>query len=407
MVSTGIFLDKRRPLNDGTFPLKLRVTFNRKSRFYSLEVKNKKLALNTEDYDKIISIKPKREFNSLKKDINKALEDINVIIETIDNFTFERFEQIYKKKTAPTIDSYFDRKINSLIKEKSIRTAHFYKYTLRSLKEYDANLFEFKQITPDFLKKYEEWFLSKNGSSTTVGMYMRHLKAIMNMANEDGIITKQEYPFGKNKYIIPKGSCKREILTTSQIKKIYNCKDITPYQEKARDFWVFTYLANGMNMIDILLLKYENINGDKFTFVRHKTKKTAKANPVMVKVFLTEPLIRIIEKWGNKDKSKDNYIFPILNKEPETEKDIIILENFIRFVNQHMLSLTKKLGIPPVTTYCARHSYSHAMVNKNNANIVEIADNLGQTTITETRKYLKSLDEKAKKRYANKLVKLL
>jgi hypothetical protein len=43
---------------------------------------------------------------------------------------------------------------------------------------------------------------------------------------------------------------------------------------------------------------------------------------------------------------------------------------------------------------------------KTKANIVEIADSLGHTTITLTRDYINSLDEGAKRHYANKLAEL-
>jgi hypothetical protein len=41
--------------------------------------------------------------------------------------------------------------------------------------------------------------------TTTIGMSLRALRAIFNIAKKDGIITDEQYPFGRNKYQIPEG----------------------------------------------------------------------------------------------------------------------------------------------------------------------------------------------------------
>jgi integrase/recombinase XerD len=370
-----------------------------------LEIDHKKVNLDEECYAKMMGVKPHFELNVLKKSVNKILEIVNGYIAGMDHFTFQKFEMLYKKKMLRTVKDYFDQKKEELREKNSIRTASLYDCTYKSLLRFDKNLTSLRQITPEFLEKYERDFIKKGGSATSVGMYMRNVRAIMNQAKDDGVIKPQEYPFSRKKYIIPAGSKSRKILTHEQIKVLYQCKDLNPFQEKARDFWVFSYLANGMNMIDILLLKYKNCEGDTFCFVRHKTKNTTKSNPINIKVIITDPLKNIMQKWGNPDKNPDNYIFPVLTREPVNESDFNKVERFIRFVNQHMKSVTQKLELPKVSTYTARHSYATEML-KNKANIIEIADSLGHTTITLTRDYVNSLDEEAKRHYANKLAEL-
>jgi integrase/recombinase XerD len=52
-------------------------------------------------------------------------------------------------------------------------------------------------------------------------MYLRALRAIFNIAKKDGIITNEQYPFGKNKYQIPEGRNIKKALHISDIEKIY------------------------------------------------------------------------------------------------------------------------------------------------------------------------------------------
>jgi hypothetical protein len=253
MTTTGLFFDTRRPLQDGKFPLKLRITQDRKSRLYTIEINNQKLTLTPDEYEKISLIKPQLHFKELKKKINKVIEDAEEIITSIDDFTFEKFEQIYKKKTLRTVKDYFDDYSQALLKNKHVRTANLYEATYKSLTTYKSSLIDFRQITPTFLKDYETSMLDKEKTLTTVGMYLRNLRSIMNKALKDGLIKQSEYPFGKGKYIIPKGSSSKQILNQRQIKKIYHCKGLNPLQEKARDFWIFSYCWTGNGIVTLML----------------------------------------------------------------------------------------------------------------------------------------------------------
>ncbi len=72
------------------------------------------------------------------------------------------------------------------------------------------------------------------------------------------------------------------------------------------------------------LLKYGNIKGDVLEFERAKTVRT-KRNVEPIRIALNEDILRIIKKWGNREKDKDNYIFPVLTKglTPERERQLI------------------------------------------------------------------------------------
>ena len=63
-------------------------------------------------------------------------------------------------------------------------------------------------------------------SITTVGIYVRHLRAIINIAKENGIIRPQDYRFGRRKYIIPGGRNMKKALNISQINKYLNTRHL-------------------------------------------------------------------------------------------------------------------------------------------------------------------------------------
>lgn len=88
MVSTGIYLDKRRPLKDDKYPLKIRVTEERKNRLYSLEVKNKKVVLTENGYNSLFLKKPPKDLLELKASIDEVMVKVNGCIKEIENFTW-------------------------------------------------------------------------------------------------------------------------------------------------------------------------------------------------------------------------------------------------------------------------------------------------------------------------------
>ena len=71
--TTSIYLDTRHQKKDNSYPVKLRVCFERKAKFYHAKFNNVNLYLTKEDFDIIMeSAKPR----GLNKDIKFELVDI-------------------------------------------------------------------------------------------------------------------------------------------------------------------------------------------------------------------------------------------------------------------------------------------------------------------------------------------
>lgn len=211
---------------------------------------------------------------------------------------------------------------------------------------------QYKDITVDWLNAYEK-FMLKDRSYTTIGIYLRYLRAIFNEAIESGFIEAAIYPFKKNKYSIPTSAKRKMALTLEQIKQIFDYESPSEVTVRYRDLWVFSYLANGANFNDILRLQYENIKGNEIHFLRKKTEHTLKTKKDVV-VFITSEMNKIIEKWGNPKKDSKNYIFPYLNGVESAEQEYKIIEDVIKRANKHLSKIAKELNLPHITTYTAR-----------------------------------------------------
>src|SRR5208337_3874541 len=125
--------------------------------------------------------------------------------------------------------------------------------------------------------------------------------------------------------------------------------------EWGRDMFVFQYFTNGLNMIDLCKLKEKNIDStEKETFLsfeRTKTQRT-KEHSVRIRVVLTPEALEVINKWGNKNREADDYIFPYFNplkSLPEKEQNVMerkIVGYITRNLNRQLKHIGEKLELP-------------------------------------------------------------
>ena len=68
------------------------------------------------------------------------------------------------------------------------------------------------------------------------------------------------------------------------------------FEERSRDLWIFSYLSNGMNFLDICRLTWGDVNGNQVKFVRKKTANTKKSDLKKITITLFPESFAIIER---------------------------------------------------------------------------------------------------------------
>ena len=408
--STKIVLVKIAKKN-GKFPIKLRVTFDRVQKFYLCNIDMIEEEFNRIFHSDRLTRKEKIVKDTITGIEAKALE----IIRGMPHFDFETFESKLYNRSSGNGDVYdlFVRIYNELMNLERIGSAIMYNTVLNSLKSYKSKL-TFEQITPAFLSQYETWLLtntrldgkSNAKTTTTVGIYMRHLRSVFNKGILEKLVSKELYPFGRNKYIVPVGNNIKKALTLEEVGKIYNYETSdTGWERKAKDFWCFSYLCNGMNIADIATLKYKDISGSEIHYERAKTKRSnrGKGNSLIAIAVLPQAQ-KIIDTWGNLRLSAETYIFPILN-EGDSAIDIKKkVQQFTKNINKYVKRIALTLNIEKnVTTYVARHSFA-TVLKRSGSTIEAISENLGHKNIMTTRSYLGSFESESRKKAAQALV---
>jgi len=395
-------LNERYTKADGTCGLSLRVTYNRKKKFFRLPV-----VLTAEEYQRATREKPRGRYKEIALEIGVYESKAKSIIDSMPNFSWEKFGMLfYSDRMAQTnVYQAFEEYINKLKIEKRYGTASSYQCALNSLRLFKKELL-FIDIDRHFLERYEDWMIQSGNSLTTVGFYLRALRSIVNSAIHNGFISFDSYPFGRGQYIIPSSNNPKRALSTDELRKIINHKfSDKSLVSRSRDFWVFMLLANGINLKDMLLLRYGNIKNGFIEFERAKTKRTRRVSK-KIKIIITNEISEIISRWGNENQGSSTYLFPIVNGKMAIERQRAVIQQTTRLVNKHMKKLGQDLGIElHISTQSARHSYATTMM-RNDMNIQFISDSLGHSSSKTTQNYLAGFEDETYAKAANILSEL-
>ena len=173
--TTGIYLDKSHPNKHGLYPIKIRVTYRRRSRYFKSGI-----YLSKKEYESSYnSLRPRGQFKVLRERLLDIEKKSNDIITSLEQFTFSQWEkQFYRANyDNDSLDYHFDIKIDQLNSNNQHSSAETYDNALKKIKEY----FKYKrrskeillsELTPKTLKEIEQWMLSNNHKITTVGIYL-------------------------------------------------------------------------------------------------------------------------------------------------------------------------------------------------------------------------------------------
>jgi len=386
------------------FPVKIRIIYLRNAKYVSM-----KYFFSCENYKQMFSTK--RVSNEMQKIRNIIENRKDEIIEIInehfkEHFNFDTFfaklKEIEDIKSGAVnkdtnVFNQIELQIEKLKAEGRLGTMQTYKGTLGSLKLFHKkNKLDFYEITTKFLNDYQNFMLKNDKALTTIGIYLRTLRAVYNTVINNGIIENKFYPFGTkgNKYEIPNTEKSKEALSEDEISKLFDYECSTVYEQNAKDLFLFSYLCNGINLADILRMKYKQVTDNKITFVREKTKRTTKNRQKELQVILTNELksiiLPILERQATV-KNPDNYIFAYLTDEMTDEQQYAKIKDITHLTNNHLKRICTKLSINKnISTMVARHSYTSNMII-NGANIHYLKENLGHKNSKTTESYIHSI----------------
>ena len=398
-ITGAIYLDTRRPkIMDGEayYPVKARITHERKRYYIALG-----FDLTEEDFNRLPTTK-RKDLTTTKKLITASFERVKKEVEAIhkvDEYSHEKLRKRLQRGRNEFVEDTFNSIIKELTAEGRAGTAASYESAKNFILKYDSGL-RFANVTVNWLKAFEAWALNKEGIRvTTLGIYLRSLRVAVNRAVADGNIKREAYPFGesnKGLYEIPQGTGTKIALTIEQMNSIARL-ELAGSLERCRDIFLLSFHLGGINIKDLLLLRWQNIKGDEVHFIREKTKRTAKKQKTIT-IPYNKKAMQIIERWSNDDKNPEAYIIPFLTDGLTPEKLRDNVKSYIKQMNKQLKRIGEMVGIDGLTTYVARHSFATILKNSG-APVAFIGEVLGHTSTKTTEGYLKSFEKEQKQKH--------
>lgn len=233
----------------------------------------------------------------------------------------------------------------NVIDEKRIKgrigTAHAYESALRRFTADMGDKVNLARISNPFVLKWREKMIKGKVSTTTAGIYLRTMRAMVNRAIKDGKMKGDTSKIFENADCAKTSQRTGEFLNADTMLHLYDfwladeAKDadgkeiFAPREKRAlfRDlgYFLFTYLGNGLNVADMASLTYNehyiNSNGTELLFYRQKTSaRTGEQSKVIIPIDL-EPKQTLLGRLANIP-TAGGYVFPInKGKESDAQKD--------------------------------------------------------------------------------------
>ena len=393
-VTVAAMFDSAHPKKSGKCSVKIRVTYNRVRHYYPTGKD-----LMPAEWDALPTTKA-RALVEIRKDIESSYQIVRTAVEDLlmrGIFSLENLNNRLKRAGGDTLNIAFEGKIAEMKAQERIGNMMAYRVVMKGIERFAGPRVSLSCVSVDWIRRYEKFLLKECISRTTVGIHMRHIRAILNDMKRCGKILEAQYPFGRGRYEIQAGEGRKLALTLEQIGQIANYEDGTEATAKYRDYWLFLYLCNGINVADFVKLRYRDIVDGEICFVRQKTERTTKTRKE-IRVAVVPQMQAIIDRWGNTP-APNNFIFPILDGSEDAVQSHAKTIAATGLINTRMRMIGEQLEIGNISTYTARHSFA-TVLKRAGANIAYISESLGHQDLKTTENYLASFEREERQKNA-------
>lgn len=292
MAKSTLRLDTRRPLQDGTYPVQIKVGYG--TNIYLATG----IYLAPEDWDSKLQVCTGKQARSINNILRTLLLQIsNRILELRESGQWEKLTRPQIRQmltdmslTTPTIDEptlgdYID-KVKALKKE---NTARSYENTLVKLKAYcDPYAVRFSDMSFAWFEGFVNSIsdLKRN----TVAKYLKCIKTVIRYAEDDGVAVNQAYRKVNSR---AESDTPMRNLPVETFRRIRDTS-IKGKTARYKDAFLLSFYLIGINMADLLALPKDCIVNGRLQYKRAKTGKN-------YSILIQPEAQAIIDKYPGKD----------------------------------------------------------------------------------------------------------
>ena len=378
-----------KPRKDGTFSVALRVTYQRKSKFFFLN-----RHCSRADWDEK-SGRFQKSFPGYKQENDilltyerRASDALRAMERDGIAFSFDRFERAVfadvQTGGTTTLVGYISSIVDDLTKAGNAGNAAVYHGLHNAVRQFKPRSV-FSDMDTGWLSRFEKWMtVERKTSGGGLSVYMRTLRAVCKRAIKEGLMPEVWYPFRAYSLAHLKSGKAKKSAGLEFVRALEGFVPVDAIGELARDLFLFSFYLRGMNLADIAELTAANIQGGRVVYTRKKTGR-------VYSVALSEKAAAIAAKYAG----KTGFIFPIYPPEKKTGKQLIDRRKHLSAqINAALREIAAALGysIPGLSFYTARHTYADSL-KKAGVSVEVISQALGHADVRTTDNYLKSFGD--------------
>lgn len=398
--SVKLLMRKDKCKRDGTCPVYIRITANRKTRYLATG----------------ISVEPKY-WNSNKEQIRASHEIAPALNAKLKEKYLEAEQVVLDSKSASAAKAQLTGTKGDLLDfmrvhvQKLKEANQFWRHkqfsvTLNKLERCFGKEIPWTEMDHHALAKFEKYLRVKvkNGTNT-IRKDLQRLHRIFRLAIKDGVVEAGANPFLR--FDIPGAAhpATRIKLSISEIEAI-EALDLPEGSSLriARDAFLVAFYGSGMRWGDVCNLRKKNIRHDAQTGQWRLVYRMLK-NGRNMDLPLPSKAISLLEPYLNMVTDPDDFVLPILKPGDDLGRDGKFDANKFRRKTHSRTAIQngylKKLAAMAelqepdrLSTHVARHSFADLARTRGN-NLYATSKTLGHSDLKTTQKYLKAFDREA------------
>ncbi|CAM3285006.1 Tyr recombinase domain-containing protein [Flavobacterium longum] len=349
---------RKKANKDGTFPLAIRITKDRKTSYIYLG-HNLKADEWVENEQRVKSSHPNsKRLNNLILAKKASASDISIEAETLkDEISSRAIKQKIKPKGGATFFAQAQIYLQRLQDTGNFNCYNADKARVKYFKEFlDGSDVAFTDITYGVLEQFKVYLKSQRKlGERTIMNYLMVIRAIFNQAIKEGVLDQKYYPFGAEKISIKLPQSNKVGISASDVSKLEAVELANPKYDDVRNKWLISYYFAGMRISDVLRLRWSDFQNGRLHYTMEKNNKSGS-------LAVPEKALAILQKYEHLKTSPDDFVFANLKgmdlkNEFDVKRRIYLDVNFSdKLLTRYVSPLAKIEG--KLSMHIARHTFA-------------------------------------------------
>ncbi len=355
---------------DGTYPLAIRVTKNRRPTYIFLDCNS----IKESDWD--------AEKQRVRKSHPNSTRLNNFLIAKLAEATAHALELETQNQDVSSEAIKEKKKSANTIKNKAsfFKQAQVYLDNLKTSGKYNVYVTEearvnvlrefvggakdisFEEINIPFLNRLKAYLKGvRNAKERTVMNYFVFIRTIYNQAIAAKIADRSGYPFGKDGISIRFPNSIKIGLTADDVKTL-EALDLSDneFHNHARNVWLFSFYFAGVRVGDVLLLKWSDFQNDRLYYSMNKNEKAGSLK-------LSDKALAILRQYEGRE-TRHDLVFPDLTILGNLN-DLYDVQRKTSYAVKKLDKALKEIAVRakisvPLTMHIARHTFGNISGDK-------------------------------------------